>query len=83
MRKIVYQLYNIFTVHERRETYWLLLAILLMASFDIAGIMSIMPFMAVVADPNIAANNSYLSWIYDKFNFISVQYFLFFLYDFF
>jgi len=79
MRKILYQLYNIFTVHERRETYWLLLAILLMASFDIAGIMSIMPFMAVVADPNIAANNSYLSWIYDKFNFISVQYFLFFL----
>lgn len=47
--------------------------ILFMAIFDTMGIVSIMPFIAVLSNPDIVETNRYLSWIYDAFNFSSVS----------
>jgi ABC-type multidrug transport system fused ATPase/permease subunit len=49
---------------ERRELYLLLLAVLVMASFEVIGIASIMPFMAVVANPEVIATNKHFAAAY-------------------
>jgi len=79
MLKVIRQLYGIFEPQERREVKWIFGAVLLMASFDLLGLVSIMPFMTVVADTSIMHRNPNLEWIYNAFNFSSIQWFLFFL----
>ncbi|SVE43045.1 uncharacterized protein METZ01_LOCUS495899, partial [marine metagenome] len=79
MLKVMHQLYDVFEPQERREVKWIFVAVLLMASFDLLGLVSIMPFMTVVADSSITHRNPNLEWIYNTFNFSSIQWFLFFL----
>ncbi|NLC71724.1 MAG: ABC transporter ATP-binding protein [Desulfuromonadaceae bacterium] len=50
-----------------------------MAFLDMAGIASIMPFMAVVANPDVIQTNRWLKQAYDFFGFTSSHDFLFFL----
>ena len=45
----------------------------------VAGVASIMPFMAVVANPEVVENNKYLLWAYLTFGFNSLNSFLVFL----
>ena len=61
---------------ERAGGFRLMLMILLMGVLDVIGVASIMPFMAVVAEPQIIETNGYLQWIYARFNFTSTKSFI-------
>lgn len=64
---------------ERRQTYWLSVGIMIMGLMEVAGVASIMPFMAVVSNPEVIHTNIYLSQFYDMLGFSSQNRFLFFL----
>ena len=64
---------------ERTKAIKLLILILIMAFLDVAGVASIMPFIAVLADPSIIDSNYFLSQIYTKINFSDYHSFMFFL----
>jgi len=53
--------------------------IMIMAFFDVLGVASIMPFMAVLVNPEIIETNAYLAYIYSNFGFTNSQDFLYFL----
>lgn len=70
---------ELLTPKERRQVVWLSLAIITMALIEVAGVASIMPFMAVVGNSEIIQTNKYLNWCYVYGGFSSPQYFLVFL----
>lgn len=59
--------------------YLMFAALVGVAGFEMAGIASIMPFMAVVANPDVIHTNRWLKLAYDLCGFTSLQNFLFFL----
>ena len=64
---------------DRYRAFGLLFFVLVMALLDVAGVASIMPFMAVLSDPEIINENSILREVYDFFEFSDSRSFLFFL----
>lgn len=77
MKSAVKKILNLLTRQERRVLYLLLGAVLLMAIIEIAGIASIMPFLAVVSNPEVIHQNQYLQWGYQTFGFTSDNSYLF------
>jgi ATP-binding cassette, subfamily B, bacterial PglK len=65
--------------HERNRAVLLLWMIFVMALLDVIGVASIMPFIAVLADPQIVETNAILADIYQTTGFNNKQDFLFFL----
>ena len=49
---------------ERFRSYVLLAMVLVMALLDTIGVGSVLPFVAVLSDPNAVTNNHYLTAIY-------------------
>lgn len=69
-----------FLTPQERSKLWLLMGmIVVMALLDVLGVASIMPFMAVAADPNLVETNALLSSLYREFDFGNMQQFLLFL----
>ena len=64
---------------ERRGLYALFTVHLGVAFIEMLGIASILPFMAVVANPDIIQTNQWLKLVYDYFALTSQKSFLFFL----
>jgi len=64
------------TPKERRKAYWLIAMIVVMAAFDIAGIISIFPFLNVVSNPEVIETNNKLKWVYDRLGFTSERDFM-------
>jgi ATP-binding cassette, subfamily B, bacterial PglK len=79
MLKVYRQLYDILDGRERRLTLAVFAMMVLVALFEAVGVASIMPFMAVMANPEIVETNVYLAGVYDRLNFPSTDAFLFFL----
>ena len=75
IRKIV----ALLSQRERRNAALLVNMILVMAALDVVGVASVMPFMAVLANPNAVEANKYLLVIYERFSFTNKEQFLFFL----
>ena len=50
---------------ERKQAGLLLLMILIMALFDMIGIASILPFMAVLTNPTLVETNSILNTMFN------------------
>ena len=73
------KIFELLSKRERHKGYWLMLMALIMAVLDVIGIASIMPFMGVLANPNLVESNVYLNSIYIALDFASVQGFLYFL----
>ncbi|MFZ5589807.1 MAG: ABC transporter ATP-binding protein [Pseudomonadota bacterium] len=73
------KLLDLLTLHERRRSLLLLILILIMALLDVIGVASIMPFMAVLANPELVETNAILATVYAGLDFSDVQSFLFFL----
>jgi ABC-type multidrug transport system fused ATPase/permease subunit len=69
----------LFSSKERRRGYLLLGMILLMAFLDTVGVASIMPFMAVLGNPDVVESNKWLAWTYHGLGFADPMAFLFFL----
>lgn len=60
LKKILYLL----TPNERKRGYLLLVLISIMALLDMIGVASILPFMAVLTNPNIIETNTFLNDIF-------------------
>lgn len=73
------KLLDLLTPQERRRGFLLLGMVLVMAVLDMVGVASIMPFMSVLAKPDIVTTNQYLAPIYNYFGYTDVQHFLFLL----
>ena len=79
MITIFEKIYQILSTRERKQMYWLLFAILVMGLLETTGIASIMPFLAVLNNPEIIHTNKLLSHIYITSGATSQTQFLFYL----
>ena len=62
----VQKIYKLLLPPERKKGRLMLLIVIIMAILETAGVASIAPFMAVIANPEIVSSNLYLSSFYDK-----------------
>lgn len=69
LKKILFLL----TPQERKRASLLLVMILIMAILDTIGIASIMPFIAVLTNPEIVEKNLFLEFIYGKSKIFGVE----------
>jgi len=76
MFEILKNAYRTFTLNERSKVVWLLLMTVVVGSIEVAGIASIMPFIAVVSNPEIIHTNKHLSYIYNMLGFDSINNFI-------
>jgi ABC-type multidrug transport system fused ATPase/permease subunit len=79
MFSVIKNILSLLTGKERRQLFWLSLAIVLMGLVEVAGIASIMPFMAVVGNPEVVEKNQWINWFYRSGGFTSTDSFLVFL----
>ena len=71
--KTLKKIFDLLTPNERKNLFPLFIMILIMALLDVFGVASIMPFIAVLSNPNIIETNSILSFIYKASNEIGVS----------
>ena len=62
--QILTRLFKLFTKDERKKCAYVLTFVLGMALLDIAGVASLMPFLAVVGDPEMINTNPVLNSLY-------------------
>ena len=79
MLNIYRKLYSLLTGQERRRAIQVLALIFCMAMLEMAGVASIMPFMALLANPSVVETNAYLSAAYRFLGFATPQAFLLFV----
>lgn len=79
MLAVYRRLFDLLNPRERRQ-FWLLLGmVVMMGVFDLIGVASILPFLAVLANPEIVHENQFLATIYDALGFSETRPFLEFL----
>ena len=71
--KILKKILYILTPYERKLALMLLVMILLMAFLDMLGVASIMPFIAVLANPDIIETNEILNKVFKTSSMIGVE----------
>jgi len=76
MIETVRKVLALLSVGERKGLYWLILAIIIMAIFDMIGVASIFPFLHVIANPEVIQTNDKLRWVYGQFGFTNKDTFL-------
>jgi len=79
--KLIKLIKKIKIIIEPQENWQLLLlfiSILLMALFQTLGVVSILPFLSVIMQPEIIESNRWLNWLYSSLGFTSVNSFIFF-----
>lgn len=64
--KNIKKLIQIVSSHEKKRAYLLLVMIILMAFLEMLGVFSIMPFIAVLSNPNLIQSNKILNLLYEK-----------------
>ncbi|MCC5858714.1 MAG: ABC transporter ATP-binding protein [Ectothiorhodospiraceae bacterium] len=79
MFEVYRKLYEILDARERKLTVIVLLLFIVVAFVEAVGVASIMPFMAVLANPEVVETNRYLALAYDTLGFESTDAFLVFL----
>lgn len=79
MIKLIFQISKLLNEKEKRQSLSVLFLTILMAFFEMIGIASIMPFMAVLSSPEIIETNRYLSMGQELMNFSSSNEYLIFL----
>ena len=70
---------QIFTKRERQHAWIILILSLLAGLSQSVGIVSILPFINVLLDPDIIFENGFLTWAYETLGFTRALYFLMFL----
>jgi ABC-type multidrug transport system fused ATPase/permease subunit len=75
--RTIQKLLDLLTPPDRKRAHLLLGMILVMALLDMVGVASIMPFMAVLANPELVQTNSFLNAAYTQLGFADPQQFLF------
>ena len=73
------KLWSLLSIEERKETFILLVMILIMSLLDVMGVASILPFLTVLGSPDLVETNPVLSWTYNYLEFTDKTDFFFFL----
>ena len=73
------KLSDLLTPRERRWFYVLILLSMGVGVLETVGVASILPFMAVLGEPERIAENARLAWVYDRLGFTTTDSFLIFL----
>lgn len=76
MKSDLKKIWAILTRHERRRALVMMMLVILMALAETVGVVSVMPFLSVLARPDIVQENAALSWLYNRFDFDSNQQFI-------
>lgn len=76
---LIKKLKIIITPQEKWQVLVLFASILLAALFQTLGVVSILPFMSIVMQPEIIESNRWLNWLYNSFGFTSVNSFIIFM----
>lgn len=64
------------TAGERRR-FWILVAItFVLSAFEAASVISILPFLQLIADPGVIETNRAYAWVYETFGFESTRQFM-------
>lgn len=69
IKKILYLL----SLNERKRALILLIMILIMASLELIGVVSILPFMALLTEPSLIETNNFLNSIFNFSNSFGVE----------
>jgi ATP-binding cassette, subfamily B, bacterial PglK len=64
---------DLLTLHEKNRAVLLLILILFMAFIDVLGVASILPFVAVLSNPDIILTNSVLKYLYELSNIFGIN----------
>lgn len=73
---------DIWTILKKRDRYILfgfLILLIIQGSFELLGVVSILPLFSVISNPNLIDSNPKLNLIYNYFNFTNLNNFLIFL----
>lgn len=73
------KLKDLLDARERRNAVLLFGMMLVMGVLEVFGVASVMPFIAVVANPEMVETNAYINAVYSTFGFTSTNTFLIFL----
>jgi ATP-binding cassette, subfamily B, bacterial PglK len=76
MAHVVRQIWSLCIRRERWQLGFLLILLLARAGFAMIGVVSIMPFMSVVADPDVIQRNVHIARAYDALGFTTTSSFL-------
>ena len=76
MIDIYHKINKLLTSREKRNVVFLFLLNIVMGISEVIGVASVMPFIAVVANPNIIKSNVYLNYLYNTLKFSNPQNFL-------
>lgn len=79
MLAVYRKLYSLLEEKERRRGLLVLVILVVVAFFEAMGVASIMPFMAVLSNPEVLETNAHLARAYDILGFTSTQSFMVFL----
>ena len=79
MFKVYRALVEVLDKKERKQALYVLLLTIMVAFIEVLGVASIMPFMAVVANPEVIQTNLILSFVYEMLGFQSSEGFIFFM----
>ena len=79
MLKIYRMLLAMFTPHEQRLFMVLLVVIVFSALIETVGVATILPFLAILSDPEIIRSNTWLAWSYETLGFTTDQEYMVFI----
>ena len=68
MFKFIKDFFSLLTVSQRKNFFLFQFLIVIMSFIEITSIISITPFMALVADPTILSRDNFLATLYLKYN---------------
>ena len=67
------KIFDLLSPQERRQVFYLLIMILLMAFLDVIGVASIMPFIGVLTNPDLIENNLFINKLFNYSNLLGVK----------
>lgn len=67
------KIFDLLAPNEQKRVYHLFFLILVMASFDALGVASILPFIAVLANPQLIETNEILNYLYQASHILGVS----------
>ena len=79
LTKSIAQILTLFKGSEKKRLFLLFFGMFVMGIFEVVGVASIAPFIAVVSNPEVIQENYYLNSVYTRFGFESENSYLFVL----
>ena len=76
---IIKKLFSLLSKNEKKNSFFLLIMILISAILDMIGVASIMPLIALLSNSNLVESNMLINKVYTFFNFNDPQIFLFYM----